>query len=355
MGTITSRKRKDGTIGYTAQIRVKRGDHRHTESETFDRKSLAQEWMRRREAELDQQRARGEPIGKSPTLKVLIDWYIETIGKDAHWGRSKAADLERIKRSEIAKKHATQITAADYIAHAEARRDEGAGPATIGNDFVWIGQVLRSARPELGIMADLARLDDARVALRHRKLIAKSKWRDRRLRPEEETSLLNHFDHRDKRAKIPMGRIMRFALISARREDEITRILRDDLHRGQGTITLRDVKHPRRKQGNNKTFRLLDAGWSVIDEEPVASSYVFPYNPKSISSAFTRACKFLGITNLHFHDLRHEATSRLFEMGYSIQEVAQFTLHESWETLRRYTHLRPEQVLERASKSIPAD
>lgn len=349
MGTITSRKRKDGTIGYTAQIRIKRGNHRHTESETFDRKSLAQEWMRRREAELDQQRARGEPIGKSPTLKVLIDWYIETIGKDAHWGRSKAADLERIKLAEIAKKLATQITAADYIAHAEARRDEGAGPATIGNDFVWIGQVLRSARPELGVMADLSRLDDARVALRHRKLIAKSKWRDRRLKPEEETALLAYFARRDKRSKIPMERIMRFAVISARREEEITMILREDLHRAKGTITLRDVKHPRRKIGNDKDFRLLDAGWSLIDEEPITSSpRVFPYNPKSISSAFTRSCKLLGIKNLRFHDLRHEATSRLFEMGYSIQEVAQFTLHESWETLRRYTHLRPEKVLERA-------
>jgi site-specific recombinase XerD len=50
---------------------------------------------------------------------------------------------------------------------------------------------------------------------------------------------------------------------------------------------------------------------------------------------------------MHFHDLRHEATSRLFEKGYSIQEVAQFTLHESWATLKRYTHLRPENVPER--------
>lgn len=54
-----------------------------------------------------------------------------------------------------------------------------------------------------------------------------------------------------------------------------------------------------------------------------------------------------SITDLRFHDLRHEATSRLFERGYSIQEVAQFTLHESWATLNRYTHLKPEDVPER--------
>ncbi|WP_033398000.1 tyrosine-type recombinase/integrase, partial [Arenimonas oryziterrae] len=73
----------------------------------------------------------------------------------------------------------------------------------------------------------------------------------------------------------------------------------------------------------------------------------FPFNPKSVSAAFTRATRYLGIADLHFHDLRHEATSRLFERGYSIQEVAQFTLHESWETLRRYTHLKPEDVPQR--------
>ena len=63
--------------------------------------------------------------------------------------------------------------------------------------------------------------------------------------------------------------------------------------------------------------------------------------------AFARACRFLGIDGLRFHDLRHEATSRLFERGYQIQEVAQFTLHRSWATLKRYTHLQPEHIPEK--------
>ena len=40
-----------------------------------------------------------------------------------------------------------------------------------------------------------------------------------------------------------------------------------------------------------------------------------------------RACKMLGIKDLHFHDLRHEATSRLFERGFSIVQAQQITLH----------------------------
>ncbi len=58
MGTITARRRSNGTTGYTAQIRLKReGRVVHTQSETFSSKALARTWMTRREAELDVQRA----------------------------------------------------------------------------------------------------------------------------------------------------------------------------------------------------------------------------------------------------------------------------------------------------------
>jgi len=53
--------------------------------------------------------------------------------------------------------------------------------------------------------------------------------------------------------------------------------------------------------------------------------------------------------------LRHEATSRLFERGYQIHEVAQFTLHESWNELKRYTNLRPEDVREIPQAASNAD
>jgi site-specific recombinase XerD len=52
----------------------------------------------------------------------------------------------------------------------------------------------------------------------------------------------------------------------------------------------------------------------------------------------------LSIPNLHFHDLRHEGTSRLFEEGFEIQQVALVTGHKDWRHLRRYTNLRPEDL-----------
>ncbi|MCX4029042.1 tyrosine-type recombinase/integrase [Spartinivicinus sp. SM1973] len=71
---------------------------------------------------------------------------------------------------------------------------------------------------------------------------------------------------------------------------------------------------------------------------------MFPYNSKSVGAAFTRVVRSLGIHDLRFHDLRHEAASRLFEQGYDIQEVALVTGHKDWNMLRRYTQIKPESL-----------
>jgi integrase len=67
---------------------------------------------------------------------------------------------------------------------------------------------------------------------------------------------------------------------------------------------------------------------------------VFPYTTDAVSAAFTRACQLLGIEDLHFHDLRHDGISRLFEMGKTIPQAASVSGHKSWQSLQRYTHLR---------------
>lgn len=86
MGTIVQRRRSNGFIGYTAQIRPKRdGVLVHAEAQTFGKKALATEWLRRRGSELDQQRECGEPLGVRRTLRELIDWYIAEVKASANW------------------------------------------------------------------------------------------------------------------------------------------------------------------------------------------------------------------------------------------------------------------------------
>jgi integrase len=59
-----------------------------------------------------------------------------------------------------------------------------------------------------------------------------------------------------------------------------------------------------------------------------------------------RALAKLEIHDLRWHDLRHEAASRLFEKGLHPMEVASITGHKSMQMLKRYTHLKPESILE---------
>ena len=350
MGTITQRKRNDGSAAYTAQIRIKSGGKiTHSEAQTFDRRALAVEWLRRRETELQQQRASGIVPHKAITIGQILQNYATAGQGMTDWGRSKTNDIKKLMASGLADKDATRLTVQDVIEHVQMRRTvDGVAPATALNDVVWLRQALLHAKSESGLSHPVEVIDSAKYELMRQRIIQKSRSRVRRLAPGEEQALLDYFAARDQRADIQMVPLMRFALATARRQEEICKLKWEDVDFDKGIAWLDDVKHPRMKTGNRRAFRLLSDAADIIRAMPRdGDGRVFPYESRSVSSAFTRACKMLGIEGLHFHDLRHEATSRLFERGYSIQEVAQFTLHDSWATLKRYTHLRPEQVPER--------
>src|SRR5664279_4238833 len=98
MGTILARKRKDGTIGYTALIRLKKGGKIiHTETETFDRQQAATNWLKKRETELAQPGALDKP--NNPLLKEVIDIY--NTDKLRPHGKTKDQVLRSIKQADI--------------------------------------------------------------------------------------------------------------------------------------------------------------------------------------------------------------------------------------------------------------
>ncbi|HQR89648.1 MAG TPA: site-specific integrase, partial [Caulobacter sp.] len=155
-------------------------------------------------------------------------------------------------------------------------------------------------------------------------------------------------------------RIIKFAIATAMRQDEICQVTWGDLNVRSKMLLIRDRKDPRQKQGNDQRIPLLSvSGYDPMDliEEQRAirandDSRIFPYCGKSVSAAFTRACTALKIEDLHFHDTRHEGTSRLFEAGFSIEQVALVTGHKDWKMLRRYTHLRPEALHDIAARRV---
>jgi len=345
MPTIKARKQANGSTRYTAIVRIRRGTTvLHQESRTFTHRTAALSWARHREVALEDPAALTRQRHGAPTLAELIHWYIETFETISRWQRSKQTHLEFLERHSLGKLEALTLTSADLIRHVQLRRAEGAGPATVLNDLIWIGVVLRAAKSvkELPVKPEI--VQQARSACRELRLVGKPRKRTRRPTAEELKRLREHFMSRDRRATIPMEAIVDFAIASARRESEICRLEWRDNDKSNRTGLVRDAKHPTGKEGNHRRFKYTPEAWALVSAQPETSERIFPYDPKSVGTAFTRACHLLGIENLRFHDLRHEATSRLFERGYQIHEVAQFTLHESWNELKRYTNLKPENV-----------
>ncbi len=347
MATIKSRRRVDGSNRYTAIVRKRVGKTIvHREAKTFTHRSAALSWAKYREVELEGQALPGGGRRDPVTLGELIRWYIDTFESISRWQRSKQTHLEFLERHRIGKSNIFALTTAILIDHVRSRRSEGAGPATVANDLTWIGVVLRAVKSVKGLPVRPEVVEEARTACRELRLVAKPKKRSRRPSTGELQKLREFFSRRDPRSKIPMLQIMEFALHSARRQAEICRLEWRDNDPEHRTGLVRDAKHPTAKEGNHRRFKYTSEAWEVVQRQAKSGEFIFPFDPNSVGAAFTRACHLLGIDDLHFHDLRHEATSRLFERGYQIHEVAQFTLHDSWNELKRYANLRPEHIRE---------
>ena len=144
------------------------------------------------------------------------------------------------------------------------------------------------------------------------------------------------------RQKIPIGEIARFALATGMRQSEIARICWEDVDERRRTILVKDRKDPRKKDGNHQRVPLIDLtgydAWALLQARKPSGrepkGRIFPFCARSVGTAFRRACRALEIKDLRFHDLRHEATSRLFEAGLKIEHVALVTGHDAKEDER---------------------
>lgn len=345
MGTITERKRKNGKSSYTAQIRIKRqGQIVYQESQTFDRRPAASAWLKRREGELAQPGALERAVRQGATVAEMISQYLADFGRVQDLGRTKVATLQAIAGTWLGDVMDCDLTSQRLVEYAVWRSSDAGGavqPQTIGNDLAHLGAVLAVAKPAWGYEVDQHAMTDARRVLRKMGLTARSNERDRRPSMAELGMLLEHFfDMQQRRpSSICMPKVLAFALFSTRRQEEITRIRWADVDEERRRVLVRDMKNPGQKTGNDVWCHLPDEAWDILQSMPRAGERVFPYNSSSISAAWTRACQFLQIEDLHFHDLRHEGVSRLFEMAWDIPRVASVSGHRNWNSLRRYTHL----------------
>jgi integrase len=133
--------------------------------------------------------------------------------------------------------------------------------------------------------------------------------------------------------------IVEFAIETGMRRSEILKLRWSDVDLENGFASLYDTKN-----GEDRRVPLTRRCIEVLHTVPQTDEQVFPISATCLRLAWNRARKKAGIADLRFHDLRHEAVSRFFEMGMSVPEVALISGHKDVRQLFRYTHLNPSNV-----------
>ncbi len=307
-------------------------------TKSFSTKAAAQRWANGVETSMER-REWGDPILLRETT---VSSVIEEYGKQKAIARSKQTSFNHLKAS-LGDLTLDRLSVHEITQHARGRvSKDSVKPATIGLELTHLSDLLKFARTYLNLPVGLDITKDARGLLKDEGIVGKSEERDRRPTHEELDKLREYWTGQRylSRSMTPMWDIVSFAMATAMRLSEIVRIRWADFDEEEKIILIRDRKHPAKKQGNNQTVPLLFDSPDIILRQPIIDERIFPFDPKTISTSFTRTCPRLKIFGLRFHDLRHEGTSRLFEAGYQIHEVALVTGHRDWGQLRRYTQLK---------------
>jgi integrase len=124
------------------------------------------------------------------------------------------------------------------------------------------------------------------------------------------------------------------------RRGELLKVLWVDLDLAARQLTIRDTKN-----GEDRTIPLTTRAATTLQTLPQTDDRIFPISPVAVRMAWDRMIKRAGIVGLRFHDLRHEAVSRFFEMGLTVPEVALISGHKDARMLFRYVHLRAKDLV----------
>jgi integrase len=347
MAYFRKRTNKAGEVSWQATVRVKKdGVIIHQESETWSGRGaerFAKDWATKLEAKV---KLNGVPQRalSTTTLGALLRKYRDTVAAVKPLRRAMEHEIEFLATS-FDTWPLAGLASDTFSKWALRRRAGGTGPVTILHNLATVRSVLNAAKPMYGLDIDGSVVSEAIAALGRVGAVGKSEARTRR--PSEAELLALDMEFRriapHPSTTIDMATFVRLAVALPRRRDELCSMKWVDW--ANGVITLRETKNPRMLRTEHVPVPPEAA--TIIDAIPRIDERILPYNPESVSASFQRACDRLGIKDLHLHDLRHEGISRLFERGLDIPEVAMISGHQSWNMLRRYTHLKPATVLEK--------
>lgn len=303
-------------------------------AKSFDKKGMAERWARELEAELDRCGALPDTrVAESMTLKQLLTRYRDEISPRKRSGPSEVNRINGILRRPICHRTLTLLSSQDVASYRDERLKE-VGPATVVRELTILSHALDLAQKEWGIY-----LPRNPVKLVRRP--ARPNGRTRRLAPGEENRLLEA-------AGVSRNAFLRplivLAIETGMRRGELLGLTWRHVDFKSRTVHL-----PHTKNGFSRDVPLSVRATEELNglQRAATGERVFGTTASAVQQAWERLVARLGIADLRFHDLRHEAVSRLFEKGLGVAEVSAISGHRELRMLHRYTHLRAADLVER--------
>lgn len=326
----TIRKRNDR---WHVQVRRK-GSPALTRS--FLTKADAQTWARQIEAEADR---RGLPVGLKAlddlTVGCILKRYRDEITPTKKGAVREGMAVRVLLKHPIAKVPLSVLTVAK-VAHHRDTRLKTIKPGSINRELGMYQHAFEVARKVWGI--PIAENPFALV----QKPVA-SNARSRRLEVGEWEQLRDACQRSRNRYILAM---VEFGVETAMRRGEVLALRWRHINAAKRTLHI-----PVAKNGHPRTIPLTTRALAILAErrpEAVApDAAVFPTTEDAIKTAWRYVMRRCSLPDFRYHDLRHEAVSRFFELGLSIPEVALISGHRDTRMLMRYTHLRPEDVADK--------
>lgn len=274
------------------------------------------------------------------TMRVALEKYRSKVSILKKGYPQEKYRIEQLARSFLGEKIAREITSVDIATYRDQRLAE-INPRTKKP------LAPSSVRLEMSLLSNLFELCIIEWGVADENPVTKVRkpktppGRDRRLTPREDRIILRYaFQH----SNPDLYSIVVLAIETAMRQGEILKLQWEHINLRSGIAHL-----PTTKNGSKRDVPLSQRAREVLTRlGPKPTGRVFGYTSEGLKSTWRFMLIKLRIDDLHFHDLRHEAISRLFELGtLDLMEVAAISGHKSLAMLKRYTHLRAQKLVKK--------
>lgn len=297
---------------------------------TFQTPQEAQQWAAAMESEVALSVIPSVSEAAAMTLGEALTRYSRLVTPTKKGAANEQRRIRVWQQNPLSRRLLSSIRSADLAQFRDARLADGKSGNTVRLDLALISHLFETARREWNMES----LGNPVKAIRKPKV---SRGRDRRMSADEERLLKDYCAAHHKERLVAM---ICLAVETAMRRSELIALKWSDI-----VLAVRVARLHETKNGSARDVPLSPAAIALLERYPKTSDgRVFDVNKDWVTGEFRAACKALGIVGLRFHDLRHEATSRLFEKGLNMMEVATITGHKSLAMLQRYTHLKASDI-----------